>query len=117
MYYFFAILLTLPLLASAGDVENIGDAQQLAIELLSWLNYFLWFLAIAAFMWGIVRFIANANDPEEREKGKTLMVWGIIAFLVLLSLWAIVSFILVDTFGIVSIDVPYITADGTTVLE
>jgi len=59
-----------------------------------------WLLAIMLFFWGVVKFIANAEDSTEREKGKQLMIWGVVAFVVLVSLWALVGLVLTDTFGI-----------------
>jgi uncharacterized membrane protein YidH (DUF202 family) len=115
--FFLLLSLFVPSFASAGvtDVEDIFSFQELLFRLLIALNYFLWVLAIVVFMWGVVRFIANADDAEEREKGRHLIIWGIISFVVLLSLWAFVSFILVDTFGIFSVEVPYVNKDGFVV--
>ncbi len=112
--FFFLPPLLAPSFTFAGmtDVEDIFSLQELMLRLLTALNYFFWVLAIVVFMWGVVRFIANANDAEERERGKQLIIWGIISFVVLLSLWAFVSFILVDTFGILSVEVPYVNKDG-----
>ncbi len=43
--------------------------------------------ALAMFLWGILDFIRNADNSEEREKGKKRMLWGIIA------LFAMVAFL------------------------
>lgn len=106
-----------PSLTFAGvtDVEDIFSFQELILRFLVVLNYLFWILAIVLFMWGVVRFIANANDAEERERGKQLIIWGIISFVVLLSLWAFASLILVDTLGILSVEVPYVNKDGVVI--
>jgi hypothetical protein len=54
-------------------------------------------LSILIFFWGVTKYIWKGDSKEERKKGKTLMVWGIIAFFVLFSVWGIVK-ILGDTF-------------------
>ena len=50
-------------------------------------------LAIVAFFWGVVKFLANAGDEKAIEEGKQVMVWGLVGIFVLVSLWAIVGFI------------------------
>lgn len=56
-------------------------------------------LAFIVFLWGIFNFfIAGGADEEKREKGKQFMVWGIIGFFVMVSVWGIVN-LLVNSFG------------------
>ena len=56
-------------------------------------------LATAAFLWGMAKFIARAGSDQGREEGKRIMVWGVIALFVIISIWGIVSF-LGDVFGV-----------------
>ena len=58
----------------------------------------LFSIAILVFIWGVIRFIRE-EKAEEREKGKQFMIWGIIAFTVMLGVWGLVG-ILGSTFGI-----------------
>ena len=56
-------------------------------------------IAFLVFIWGIFRyFIAGAAQEEKREEGKKFLMWGLIGFVVMFSLWGIVR-ILVDTLG------------------
>lgn len=56
-------------------------------------------LAFIVFLWGIFNFfIAGGADEEKREKGKQFMVWGLIGFFVMVSVWGIVN-LMVGTFG------------------
>ncbi len=41
------------------------------------------------FVWGTVKFIA-AKDSAEKEEGQQFMLWGVIAFAVMLSIWGII---------------------------
>mgnify|MGYP003424363703 FL=1 len=50
-------------------------------------------LAVLVFMWGIVKFIAHAEDEKTHEEGKQLMVYGMIGLFVIVSLWGIVGFL------------------------
>ena len=47
-------------------------------------------LALVVFVWGLVVFIAKADNEQERDAGKQKMVWGIIGLFVLVSIWGII---------------------------
>lgn len=49
-------------------------------------------VAFIVFLWGMVNyFIIGANNEEKRTAGKNLILWGLIAFVVMISLWGIVK--------------------------
>ncbi len=48
-------------------------------------------LAFLFFIWGLTIFILQAGEKEKVEEGKRIMIWGVIAFTVMLSLWGIVN--------------------------
>lgn len=51
-------------------------------------------LAMAAFFWGLVKFIlaSRAGKPEEIENGKRFMGWSIVALFVMFSIWGIINY-------------------------
>ena len=104
-----------PVVGLAQTVNNIFDAGNLIYNILEKLGYLFWILALLVLFWGLVKFINNAADTKEHELGKYLIVWGLISFLVLVSLWAIVQFLLADTLGISATPVCYITSDGNQI--
>lgn len=56
-------------------------------------------LAFLAFLWGVFRFfIAGGADKEKREEGRKFVMWGIIGFVIMFSLWGIVN-LLVNSLG------------------
>jgi hypothetical protein len=59
----------------------------------------LFVLAIAYFTWGIVRFIFNADNPEERKKGQQAIIWGILGIFIISATIGILA-ILTNTFGV-----------------
>ena len=99
----------------AFAVTNIFGAEALVLSLLGKLGYLFWMLSIVAFFYGLVKFITNSTEPEEREKGKSVMVWGLIAFTVLFSMWALVRWILVDTLLITAAPVDFRDKNGVIV--
>jgi len=57
-------------------------------------------IAVVGFVYGVIQyFIVGASEEAKREQGKQFIIWGIIAFVVLTSLWALVR-ILGGTFGL-----------------
>ncbi len=48
-------------------------------------------LALLFFFYGLARYIFNANDTEKKEEGKNIMIWGVLALFVMMSVWGIVS--------------------------
>ena len=53
----------------------------------------LFALAFLFFLVGLVRFFFSGGD-ENREKGRQFVLWGIIGFVVLFSIWGIVNLLL-----------------------
>ncbi len=54
-------------------------------------------LALLYFLWGIVTYIRNLDNDTKRSEGRTMMIWGIIALFVMVSVWGLVG-ILTGTF-------------------
>ncbi len=79
----------LPMLAFAGLNEFIA-------QLNIWIGYIIPLLisfAVVLFLWGLVKFVANASDEGKRQEGKDLMIWGLIALFVMIAFWGIVGWI------------------------
>ena len=56
-------------------------------------------LALLAFFWGLAKFIFHAGNEDRIEEGKRIMLWGIIALFVMVSIWGLVSF-MQEAFGL-----------------
>lgn len=60
----------------------------------------LFALAFLMFLWGVYKyFILGAADEEARAKGREFVLWGLIGFVVILSVWGLVA-IVTNTFGL-----------------
>jgi hypothetical protein len=77
-----------------GDLVYYG-----ACIIVSSIIPFVFALTIAVFVWGVVQYIAGAEEEEKRAQGRQFMLWGIIALTVMVSVWGLVK-ILGATFGI-----------------
>lgn len=57
-------------------------------------------IAFFIFLWGTFQyFFIKREDPTARKEGGQFMLWGIISFAVVVSMWGLVS-ILLKSFGL-----------------
>ena len=69
-----------------GPIMRIGDL----------LVTLLYAIAFLVFIFGIFKYFfgSGANAEENRQKGKQLMLWGVISLAVLFAVWGIVKVLL-----------------------
>ncbi|MGD0328767.1 MAG: hypothetical protein ABSB00_03655 [Minisyncoccia bacterium] len=92
-------VLALPLVSLAA-VNNISDVGSLIINTINNIIVpVLFAIAFIVFLYGVFKvFILGANSEEEKGKGKTLMLWGLVGFFIMVSVWGLVN-ILTGTIG------------------
>lgn len=81
-------------LDSLGHIFNWASCT-----LIKFVVPLLFSLATAGFIWGIIQYFLNPDNEEKRKKGKSYMIWGLIALFVMVSMWGLVG-VLTKTFGI-----------------
>ncbi len=70
-------------------------------------------LALLFFFWGVAKYIRSAGS--EKDEGKKIMVWGVVALFVMASVWGLVAFLqteLLGSGGNTSVPIPSIGGDG-----
>ncbi len=55
---------------------------------------FLFVVAIAYFIYGLIEFVSGADNEEKRTVGKRHLVWGIVGLFIMFSVWGIIQIIL-----------------------
>lgn len=86
----------LPAIAFAQSPSQTVDSGQALIKfVIDFINNILvplvFALAFIIFIWGVFTyFIRGAADAEKREKGRDFMIYGIIGFFVMVSVWGLV---------------------------
>lgn len=80
-------------LVSLAAVNNLSDVGSFIINTINnVLVPVLFAIAFIVFVWGAFNtFIVGANSEEVKEKGKNLMLWGLIGFFVMVSVWGLVN--------------------------
>ena len=87
-------LLALPLVSLAQtQVNNVADVGNIIINTINNVIVpVLFAVAFIVFLWGAFQtFILGANSEDVKEKGKNLMLWGLIGFFVMVSIWGLVN--------------------------
>lgn len=71
-------------------------------QLLAFVNAaipFIFALAFLVFIWGIFKaFILGGSDPEKQAEGKSLMLYAIVGFVIMVALWGVVNLV-IGVFG------------------
>ena len=85
-------------------IGNCGTLQGIAGTILNLINNvavpLLFAVAFIVFLYGVfVYFILGGADEEKHKEGRQLILWGLIGFAVMLSIWGLVN-VLVNTFGL-----------------
>jgi hypothetical protein len=89
--------------------ENVGYLLQMIYQIIP----ILFGLSFIVFFWGLSKFILNAGNKTELEKGKSYIMWGILILFILISFRAIISFIAGELdFGDVS-GIPQLKSSGS----
>lgn len=104
--YIIPVFLLTPMLAAAqftGGDDGINTFFSGANELINgYLITGLMALAFLMFIIGIAQYFflgGGGDNSDNRKKGRTLIIWGIIAFVVIISVWGLVELIAGGLFG------------------
>ena len=68
-----------------GFVGVIGNIVNMLVPIVTTL-------AIVFFFYGLAKYVLNAGDEEKKAEGKNIMIWGVLAMFVLVTLWGIIAF-------------------------
>lgn len=89
---FVSALSILPATVSAADFAGIKGLLKSVGQLIQTLTIMVAALALLAFMYGLMKFIFKSNDPKNNAEGKNIMIWGLLALFVMVSVWGIIAF-------------------------
>lgn len=88
-----AIALLVPFVSFAASINNISDVGSFIINTINGVIVpVLFALAFIVFLWGAFKtFIWGANSEDVQKDGKNLMLYGLIGFFVMVSIWGLVN--------------------------
>ncbi len=96
-YLFPFSILALPVLVSA-QATTISDILDTIADIITGILPLLIAVIVIVFVFGLITYVA-AKDPEEKNKAKGYIIWGIVILFVVVAIWGLVG-VLANTFGV-----------------
>lgn len=99
--YVITLFTLLPhLVFGAGAPSDFKGFVAMLIDLIDLLVILTFTLTFIAFLWGVVKgWIINGESTEGVESGKKVVIVGIIAFVIMISIWGILTMLQSSLFG------------------
>ncbi len=90
------LALAMPLMAAAADLQSILYTIRSLVNTI--LPLFM-VVAVAVFLWGIIRYITSAGDEEKQKAARGYIIYGLIGIFVMVAFWGIIQ-VVASTFGV-----------------
>ncbi len=89
---------TLAVFTPAIALAQFGEINSFIGSINTFINNVLiplvFAIALLVFIWGMFQFfIRGGHDPEAQQKGKDLMLWAVVGFVLMVSIFGIVNLI------------------------
>ena len=78
---------------------NLGSVLGVFSDLINLAIPVVIALAVLYFFWGLAQYVLYSGDEGKKEEGRNIMIYGIIALFVMVSVWGLIG-ILQRTFGV-----------------
>jgi hypothetical protein len=95
-----AIALSLPALTSAGTPApgQLTGVRTFIANIMDFINDIvvpaIFAIAFLVFLWGMFQtFILGGSDEDKQKEGRSLMMYSIAGFVIMVSLWGIVNLV------------------------
>ncbi len=99
-------------LAQAPDFGNLDAIVDFITRTVRSLIPIFFALAIIYFFWGLIEYIRSAGDAKKAAEGRSIMIYGVIAIAVMISVYGLVVW-LQNLFGISDVtSLPIPTVEG-----
>jgi len=87
--YALITILVLPSVVLAASTLN--DIESAALNILNLVVPLFIAAAVVVFLWSVLKYINSGDNAETREQAKSLMIYGVIAIFVMVSVWGLVG--------------------------
>jgi heme/copper-type cytochrome/quinol oxidase subunit 2 len=91
--FILSISLAMPFAAFAqNEAGNLQGLVQLSGNLVNMMLPIVSTLVVVFFFWGLAKYVLAAGDEEKAKQGKSIMIWGVLALFVMVTIWGIIGF-------------------------
>ncbi len=97
--YWFLALSPVFALAQTTNLSGLAQLVDSFKAVLDRVIPVLFGLAIIYFFWGLIKYIRSAGDPKAAAEGRSIMIWGVVALFVMISVYGLINF-LAGTLGL-----------------
>ncbi len=91
-----SLAFAMPLMALAATLKDILTTVR---DLVNTVVPLFMVIAVAVFLWGIVKYITAAGDEEKAKSARGYIIYGLIGVFVMVAFWGIIQ-VVASTFGI-----------------
>lgn len=88
-YALVVLFLTSPVFVIAAGTLN--DIEEAVLELLNSIIPMFVAAAVVFFLWSVLKYVNSGDNAEVRIQARALMVYGVVAIFVLVSVWGLVG--------------------------
>jgi hypothetical protein len=113
----YPIIVAIAFLSPAIALADVTDFKSLVNALISVVNDLIPLMigiAVIVFILGTTRYIWKSDNAKARQEGRNFLIFGVIAFTVIVCLWGIVNLFKSSLFGDAMSPLAGTTSQGTT---
>ncbi len=81
------------------DQNIIQFIHKVSIVIINPLIKLIFLVALVVFLWGVFGYVKDGDSDDARSSGRRHMLWGVFGMFIMISVFAILSFVL-NTFDI-----------------
>lgn len=85
--------------SSSGPITSFQDLAKRLLDMINLVIPFIISLALLYFLINIFKLVFANDDSKGREDAKGLIIWGIVALFVMVSVWGLVRVLTSTFFG------------------
>lgn len=96
------VIILITVIAPQVLYAAVGSFQELLVAIGSLIKMLIPLaiaIALLVFFWGVSKTIRGQGNEKAIEEGKRVMIWGLVALFVMVSIWGIIEFLQGDIFG------------------
>jgi len=96
----------MPVIAFAQAPTNFREFASLVVRMLQSVIAVLFVSLAVGLVFGVVLFLANADNEKKRMEIKGYLLWGVIGIIVVMGIWGILETLSVSVFGPGAVGIP-----------